>query len=242
MNKTEFNEEQFLSIYPEGIENHYWTLARNKIIKRELDKHGLRDKKILEIGSGKGIVVDFLRKDGFDCYGVDLSPVEVLPGLDKFIVAGTDFAYLDKDLRDSVEVVMLLDVIEHIEDPKLFLSRVGDNFVKADKLIMTVPARKELWSNYDVFNGHHKRYDLKSFTSVSESLGWGVVSMGYLFHLLYLPATILIKFFGKRDTRILAPKGLSIFLHKILANIMFLDYLLIPRSFLGTSLISVCKR
>ena len=33
-------------------------------------------------------------------------------------------------------------------------------FENAKHLVITVPARQELWTNYDVFNGHFKRYNL----------------------------------------------------------------------------------
>ncbi|KND48426.1 MAG: SAM-dependent methyltransferase [Parcubacteria bacterium C7867-005] len=242
MSKTEFSEEQFMSIYPEGIENHYWTNGRNQIIKRELEENNLRDKKILEVGCGRGIVVDYLRQRGFDCYGVDLAKISPVNNVAPYVQCGFDFVSLTGDFKASIEVVMLFDVIEHISDPVSFLALIREHFPNAQHLIVTVPARQELWSNYDVFNGHFRRYDLSGLETTLRSGGWSVVDTEYLFHLLYWPARVLLNTSGERNTTITAPRGISVFVHKILAYFMVLDSIIFSKRIRGSSLMSICKR
>lgn len=237
MPKTEFNSEQFSSIYPVGIENHYWTLARNLIISRELEFIGAKGS-VLEIGCGRGLVVSFLRQRGFNCYGIEMA--EVVPDADvvKYIFTGTDFESLDKKILTDIEVVLLLDVIEHLEDDITFLKRILSSFPNVKHLIVTVPARQELWSNYDVFNGHFCRYDLAKINKVGNQAGWNVEGSRYFFHSLYLPAKISLSLFKKRQTKIHPPKGVLIFAHKILALLFVAEYYLLPKSLLGTSILS----
>ena len=71
-NKTTFSQEHFERAYPTGIENHYWTNARGRIVFHEIEKNCLSTYKILEIGCGRGVVLDCLRAKGIDCHGVVL--------------------------------------------------------------------------------------------------------------------------------------------------------------------------
>ena len=57
---TEFNETEFNLAYPDGVENNYWTISRNKILYHVLKKNKLDSGKIIEIGCGRGGVVKFL--------------------------------------------------------------------------------------------------------------------------------------------------------------------------------------
>lgn len=237
MTSTEFKQDQFSSIYPDGIENHYWTLARNKIIKRELIHNGLADKKILEIGCGKGIVVNFLRKAGLDCYGVELSKIEPVVGMQDFVSTGIGFEYLGDQLKESVEVVMLLDVIEHIEDEAIFISSIKKTFPKLRCFLVTVPAGPKLFSNYDVFNGHYRRYDFLTLHALEEKIGMRMLRFSYFFRPLYFSARLLNILGQKRRTKISPPGGVMIFIHKLLALFFVLEYMLLPNKLLGASAI-----
>ncbi len=241
MSHTEFNEEQFLSIYPDGIEKHYWTLARNLIIQKELKKNGISEKKLLEIGAGRGVVVESLRNAGFDCAGVDLANITVPDGMRKFLFTGKDFDELSFDLKNSVEVVMLFDVIEHLEDPFIFLHRIQESFPHATHCMISVPARQELWSNYDIFNGHHVRYSLETLSFLFSQLRWKTLHMQYAFHLLYLPGRLLLRSTGKRRTVIKAPKGFMVPIHRFLAFLLVLDYNFFPKKYFGSSIVAVAR-
>lgn len=232
---TEFKPDQFSAIYPAGIENHYWTLARNKIIKRELIRRGFANKKILEIGCGRGIVVNFLRQAGFDCYGVDLAEVKTDEGLRPYIKTGIDFTLLEKSFGSEVEVVMLLDVIEHLENEVEFISQIKRFFPKLKNIFLTVPARPELFSNYDLYNGHYRRYWPDRLADLSRSCGWRMTGFSYFFHLLYWPAWLMSSGRIKRNTKISPPRGVMIFIHQVLAVFFVAEYLLLPKRLLGTS-------
>lgn len=237
MVSTEFKQGQFSSIYPDGIENHYWTLARNKIIKRELMHNGLADKKILEIGCGKGVVVSFLRQAGLDCYGVELSKIEPIVSIRDFVNTGVGFEYLSNELKESTEVVMLLDVIEHIEDEATFISSVKKTFPKLCCILITVPAGPKLFSNYDVYNGHYRRYEFSTLSALEKKIGMRMLRFSYLFRPLYFSARLLNILGQKRKTKISPPKGVMIFAHKLLALFFVLEYLLLPNKLLGASAI-----
>lgn len=237
MSQTAFNQAQFDAIYPRGIEKHYWNSARNRIIHHWLIKHGKKSAKMLEVGCGKGIVVEYLRNHGVNCFGVETAPIVPLAPVNSFIKTGIDHASMDEEFRRSIDTVLLFDVIEHVPDEAVFINSIRTAFPNLKMIVATVPARMELWSNYDEYNGHFRRHSIKTLKQLSNKLSVSFSNFSYLFHELYLPALILILLLRKRDTQISAPNGWKVFIHKLLSDYFFLDYLLIPRQVLGTSIL-----
>jgi len=237
---TEFTLQQYEAIYPDGIEYHYWTNARNRIIARIIKKQNAKGK-ILEVGCGKGIVVAYLNKRRLDCSGVELAPVQMLPSLQDKILTGTDVNDLPLSYCDQFTVILLLDVIEHIADPASFLVNLKTRFKNLQTLVITVPARSELFSNYDEFNGHYRRYDMSMVSSLATEAGSKLSYQSYLFHTLYWPTRLLLWLFGKRKVYITAPRGIKKCLHAALSLYMYMDALLLPKKLKGTSIIAVMK-
>lgn len=235
---TAFTKEQFNKIYPEGIGNHYWNHARNRIIRRFLKKHRLGDGKIIEIGCGRGVVLDFLRKSGMNCLGAELGDPEPIPGTGDYIFTNTDAFELPAELRQSFDTVLLFDVIEHIEQPAEFLKKIRQEFVHAKNLVVTVPARQELWTNYDTFNGHYKRYNLSDMRALSFP-GFSLKEAGYFNHVLYPVFWVYARFIKKRGTDIPAPSGIVVYIHRIMSILLQADFALFPRRFCGTSILAV---
>lgn len=238
MEDSAFSQEQFDAIYPEGIENHYWNHARNQIIYKFLRRHGLDRERILEIGCGKGIVVNFLRRRNIDCYGVELSPITPIPEVAEYILTNTDAFSLTPAFTQKIKTVMILDVIEHIEDPGYFINSIMNTYPNVNRIVLTAPARQELWTNYDEFNGHFRRYKLKDLKDLTNSK-LHIENSGYFNHLLYPIFLLFAKIIKIRDTEIKAPSGGSIILHRLLSVILQLDASLFPKKIPGTSVIAL---
>lgn len=138
----EFSESEFDEIFPSGYERHYWHRARSAIVRSYVHAScGLSDA-LLEIGAARGHYVSVLRKARFDTYGCDLSDPWVHEELRPFVFPKIDFADIDKELRDRGTTVLLLDVLEHIEQPVTFIDAISCAFPVLRSLIITVPARR----------------------------------------------------------------------------------------------------
>jgi SAM-dependent methyltransferase len=235
---TEFNGNEFDEAYPPGYELHYWHRARSEIVRGLARSFCKKGDTILEIGTGRGHYVRLLRADGFDAYGCDLGNPEVHEEVRAFVFGQTNFADLDVRLREWVSTVLLLDVIEHIERPVDFIASVFKSLPAVRSLIITVPARQELWSNYDEHYRHFLRYDIRGLRQLAQASRLSIISWGYFFHALYLPAWILKRIGLNRSTAFAAPKNPS--LHKWLGNMFWHESRLLPKGFFGTSLVCVC--
>ena len=236
--KTEFSNNQFDSAYPDGIEHHWWFFARNRILARTINSFAGPKSCLLEVGCGRGIVVESLRDAGLDCSGVELAK-NVRPAYtaEKHVRVGMDAVELSDTERQRYDTILLLDVIEHIPEPVPFLRNLVDAFPNLSRIVITVPARQELWSNYDEFYGHHRRYTLEMLETLSGELCWDLNRKSYFFHSVYLPAWLMAKLKKNRETHLKSPQGLNRLLHRLISYAMIFDYYLFPRHLSGTSVI-----
>lgn len=237
---TAFDAEKFDLAYSAGVENHYWTLTRNKILFHQIRKRCRHNDAILEIGCGRGIVVDYLNKQGLNCTGIELAPVPVGDGIN--IISSADALEMPQSFAQRFKVILLLDVIEHIENPKQFIMQIFSHYSNAEVMIVTVPARSELWSNYDTFYGHFRRYDLKMLSQTINASGLKVVFISYFFHALFWPAKIMLKLTGKRSVKMNPPSPLAGMAHRFIAACLFAEYRMCPPKWFGSSIIGVAER
>jgi len=243
MSKTEFQADHYEHLYPVGIEYQYWQIARNKTLLKVVKKHCQPGDRILEVGCGRGDVLRYFRKHGLDCWGVELADqVPVLEDMKEFIQIGADANTLPEDFRHSVKIITLFDVIEHLPDPTVFLNELKQNFPNLNYFIITVPACQEIWSNYDEFNGHYRRYNLKMMQEQSRAIDADLLNNRFFFKMLYLPARILLSVKKQRNTELKGPKpGFARLIHHFIANVSIIIDAVFPASFKGSSVLSVLK-
>jgi 2-polyprenyl-3-methyl-5-hydroxy-6-metoxy-1,4-benzoquinol methylase len=237
--KTEFEQEQFASAFPVGLDAHYWNLVRNRMIRDRVRRLG--GGRVLDVGCGPGIVVDYLRRHGVDCTGVELAPLTISGPLREFIKTGMSADDLPESERRLIDIIVLGDVIEHLPDPTDFLKSSKNAFPNLKGFIITVPARKELWSNYDEYYGHFRRYDLDLARDTVAAAGLTMVDARYLFRLLYLPARLLLAMQGKRPTEIKAPVGALKVVHTMISYVLLADAVALPGALPGTSVLIVAS-
>ncbi len=234
-------QDQIDAVYPLGSENHYWCEARNRIVLAEVSRilAGV-DGTVLDVGCGRGFTVGYLARHGVDCYGIepaDYSP----PSADAAgrVYYGLQMLDLPKGMREKVRVVLILDVLEHLAEPDKLLEEVRNALPGATQLLVTLPARQEIWSNYDVYYGHQRRYSRSSLAELAARCDVELVSAGYFFHALYLPAWLMRQARMPRSTMIKVPKGL--FWHRLLANFFYWERKILPAAWWGTSLLATMK-
>ena len=236
--RTEFSAQQYESTYPDGGERHWWPLARNRIVRSVIERDAAPGAPILEIGCGPGVVVESLRAAGIDCHGVEPASVRPLPAAAGYIRTNMHATQLPESERCRYSTVLLLDVIEHLPDAGQFLREIDAAFPRLERVIVTVPARQELWSNYDSHFGHFRRYSLESLIDAGQAAGWEAQRASYFFHALYFPAWLVTRLRGSRATELTPPRGFMRLAHRLIAGLMLLDYYALPSRLPGSSLIA----
>lgn len=217
--ETAFDSAQFESSFPAGIEHDYWTIARNAFIAdaiREAFRQGAwSGGPIMEVGCGSGLVTKALHDDGFPIRGVDVGSPQPMPGAEHLLTLGTDADDLPETERSGVELALLPDVIEHLPEPGNFMRGLTATFPALRGIIVTVPARPELYSDYDRYYGHFRRYTPALVAAHFDDAGFDCLRWSYAFRGLYAAARIMQIANMPRSTTRHAPRFKG--LHKALA-------------------------
>jgi len=191
----------------------------------------------------QGIIIKYLTRRNIDCFGVELANVLPLDGIEGKIVTGTNALDLDENFRKKFKTLMLLDVIEHIEDDERFLKSVLAKYEGVTHLVLTVPARKEIWTNFDDFYRHFRRYDLKMTEKLINRAGFEVVDIRYVFNSIYLSILLLKKFRKDRPIKTPAPpNSLVKLLHRIIAVCFIAECWLMQKKLYGSSIFCVARK
>jgi SAM-dependent methyltransferase len=229
-----FDEAQRASAYPPGIGEHFWLDARNRILHRRIAGVAA-GKAVLDLGCGPGVTVSYLRRRGIDCHGCDLAPYQPAePALAGVLWLGQDVFTLPRETRARFQVLLLLDVLEHLAEPKPFLSRCLAELPALEHVLIMVPARQELFGGYDTYYGHYRRYDLASAAALCAPPALEVRGSGYFFHALY--PTMAVQKLIDRERSVVFPRSVWRPWHRFLATVFQLEERIVPGGVPGSSL------
>jgi trans-aconitate methyltransferase len=194
--------KEYLSSDNACVHNHPWEHGRFFVINKILIKHFQRKEgTIVDIGCGDTFFLEELSRyhEDYQLYGIDIAlDDEILKKLkDKLskkniiIKNNYDDFY---ETRVKADVVLLLDVIEHIEKDFEFLEDIlASPLWKEDTLLyITVPAFQLLFSKHDEWLEHYRRYNLKKLTSLMDKLNLQVVEKRYFFASLLLARSLKV--------------------------------------------------
>jgi SAM-dependent methyltransferase len=228
-------EAQYENVYAPGVEHHWWHLARARIVRRAIDS--FPPSAILDVGCGPGLMVGYLRQRGYDCRGCDLGSPTVIETARAAVWTETDALQVDAAFRRNVQIILLLDVLEHLPDPEGFLGSLRSAYPNLRGIVVAVPARRELWSALDDYFGHQRRYDRPMVARLFAGGGFRLLRQRYAFHSLYLPM-LLLRRRRRPSAAIRVPRGRSLF-HNLVAS-WFAAEARMPVSWLaGSSLIAI---
>ena len=171
------------SIHQDGLE-YFWHQHRYQLVQKMLPPE---TSTLLDFGYGTG---DFLVKLGSArpallLYGYDIhgSPA-LIQGTTKANVSQIHLLASWPASQLAFDVITMLDVLEHIADEQELLGQLFAQIRSGGRLILTVPAAKFLWSDWDRRLGHFRRYDQASISQVLESAGFELCSITYFFSYL----------------------------------------------------------
>jgi 2-polyprenyl-3-methyl-5-hydroxy-6-metoxy-1,4-benzoquinol methylase len=109
---------------------------------RDFVLHFRRNGSLLDVGSSRGNFLIAVRGAGFSVYGVEPSPknsefARSAHGIDTY--TGTIEEFLGAPTRRDFDVITVLNVIEHVPDPKRVLIGLRQLLVEGGLLILAVP-------------------------------------------------------------------------------------------------------
>jgi len=180
-----------------AVRRHPWEVARAKFFCRVLRDSGVtaKPRTLLDVGAGDGYLARLA--------------LATLPAGSEAVCL--DAQYSDDDLRRFAEppvaglsftrdrperrfdVLLLLDVIEHVPDDAAFLGQfVHDNLAPEGKVLVSVPAWQALFSLHDEALEHYRRYSPAACRRLLCGAGLTIRASSGLFHSLLLPRTLTV--------------------------------------------------
>jgi 2-polyprenyl-3-methyl-5-hydroxy-6-metoxy-1,4-benzoquinol methylase len=169
--------------YRELFEKHWWWRSRTELIVDSLRqmRPARHQERILDVGCGDALFFDRLAEFG-EVEGVEPSMDLVSPDNPH-----RDHIYVcpfDENFRPGKKysLILMLDVLEHLEDPIGALRHGLDLLSEDGVMIVTVPAFMALWTNHDVLNHHLIRYTKHSFHKAARHAGLRIRKEHYLYH------------------------------------------------------------
>ena len=220
---------------------HFWIRRRFDVLTRLAGSVISNARHVAEIGCGNGL----MQRDIEDHYGKPVAGFELNEiALDKNVSRLSPlYCYnihqRNPEFRAQFDLLLLFDVLEHIEDESGFLQSVKYHLAESGTLLINVPAHQFFFSDYDRAAGHIRRYSIDQLKKVAERNGFKVRAFTY-WGLPLVPLLLLRKTMSMQRSD--GKAGFDT--HGRAMNTM-LSWLArcewIPQNFLGTSVMAVLE-
>lgn len=168
----------------ERVESAHWYYAgKRELVRRWLRRAGRGNpgETLLDCGAGTGRFAVEMSATGMHVLALD-DHEESLAMLRQKLASNCVLRLGDHGIPlpdASVDVVTALDVLEHIQDDSRALADMLRVLKPGGYLLATVPARMELWSDWDIVLQHHRRYTKGSLRDLFERNACRIVHLNY---------------------------------------------------------------
>lgn len=173
----------------------FWFRSRNRLIVWALQEYFPHASSLLEVGCGTGFVLDGIRRARPE---LELTGAELYEdGLEVARRRLPDVRLLQLDAREmpfeeEFDVVGAFDVLEHIPEDERALAGMFRATRRGGGLLVTVPQHPRLWSGFDDYSRHQRRYTRAELVAKIDRAGF-VVRRATSFVSFLLPALWLAR-------------------------------------------------
>ena len=179
-------DPEYARSYRDLYDRHWWWRARESAVLELLEDLASAGGfgNILDVGCGDGLFFPQLSRFG--------KPEGVEP--DASIVSdlgrsrGSIHTRPFDDTFDpgrAFGLIVMLDVLEHLEDPVAALAHARSLLAPNGRLLVTVPAFPILWTAHDDYNHHLRRYRRRSLELEIHDAGLEILLIRYFFHWMF---------------------------------------------------------
>lgn len=208
-------------------DKYWWHIGRESIIDGQLTQISKgRHLKILNVGCGTGGTVPMLERHGA-VTNIDTSEEAIRiakrRGVNNVqLVNGFDVPFKDS----SFDVIVALDVLEHISDDHSALREWGRVLKDGGAIVLTVPAYQWLWSQHDEVLHHFRRYNASGLHKLFNTAGLKVIKRSYIIASTLIPIVayrFLASLLPKKDEGATSYVELPTWINSMLAWILKLE-------------------
>ncbi len=145
MRKNKDLKKVYDDVFKNG-ENNFWSFEPIEIHQQVLSPKIYKDKKVLDIGCGSGDVCIGISKLGAkSVLGIDYSDEAIKLANQKNDRDNVEFRVEDyKNINDTYDVITLVGVLEHIENPFEAVSKIYDLLNDGGKMVIESPTHQNI--------------------------------------------------------------------------------------------------
>jgi SAM-dependent methyltransferase len=160
---------------------HWYYASKARALRRCIADR--RPERILDVGAGSGFFSKMLLRETSATSAICVDPGYAEDWSETH--AGKTIAFRRSSSVGDADVVLLMDVIEHVDDDIALLRKYAASARPGTRFIVSVPAFSWLWSGHDEFLEHRRRYTLNQTLGVMKSAGLAPVFGFYFFAALF---------------------------------------------------------
>lgn len=229
---------------------HFWFRSRNHLIIWALRRYFPDAKQFMEIGCGTGFVLS----------GIHAAFPTLALSAGELLTQGLDFArkrlpyvqLCQMDARhlpfeNEFDVIGAFDMLEHIPEDEVVLAEIFRAVKPNGGIILTVPQHPWLWSDFDAFSHHQRRYARADLLKKARTAGFEITFVTSFVTLL-LPFLLLSRLRRRKPAEqfdCMAEFRLPRFINRSLEMILSIERGMITSGWrlpIGGSLLVVAKR
>lgn len=173
MNQTTDKEKsnKWIAIHHETEKNYWWFILKRELITNFIQSLIKKNDSVLEIGCGGGRLSCELQQSGYKIISTDLEPSAVYytkkAGIINSFVSNSGEGIPIRD--EVIDLIVMTDVLEHIKEHTLTIRECSRVLKKGGYIVLTVPAYPCLFSSWDQWNKHFRRYTKKQLIHLAET-------------------------------------------------------------------------
>lgn len=179
---------EFVMMNEQGA-SHWWYVARRNLVLEALKKEfpGMRDLMILDVASACGDNFSSYRSYG-SIFGLDISWHAICYSKNKNIstIVQADAGCIPYK-TGSFDLVLALDILEHLQDDTVSLREISRVLKRNGKLVFNVPACMALFSYHDEAFEHVRRYRINELRQKMSYACLQIINISHWSCFIFLP-------------------------------------------------------
>lgn len=172
-------------------ETSFWFRHRNQVLELILDRYPPGGT-LWDVGGGNGFQATALERSGRPVVLIEPGPAGCRNARKRGVKCIVQATLESLSLPPGwVAALSLLDVLEHLHNPRAVLRESYRVLRPGGRLYATVPAFGVLWSDEDIYAEHERRYRTQTLANDLEQSGFTVEYITHYFQPLFLPILFL---------------------------------------------------
>ncbi|MEO0983165.1 MAG: class I SAM-dependent methyltransferase [Pseudomonadota bacterium] len=164
-------------ILGDRVSDHWYYRAKGRVLLRAIGP--VIRQTLVDVGAGSGVFSKLLLEEGRAKAAYCVDPGYARDKDEK--VAGRPLHFRREWSGDKADLVLMMDVLEHVDDDFALLTEYSDPLRPGAEVFVTVPAFQSLWSGHDVFLEHRKRYRREEVDALMARAGLKVKVSRYFY-------------------------------------------------------------